>query len=247
MKKISFVAVNKNIENSVPMPKPTKLYIPDWYKDSPSFFDYDSNNYVNKISFSSYGIASTTMKMCMPFLDTFSFGYIQETWCDIFIENKNNKITYHYSYNVDSQFPIMQERPLELLGKIPVPTGFKKDMFFNWSRVWSPILPKGYSAIITHPLNRDDLPFRCQSGIVDFDNYFSPGKVGFFLKEGFVGLIPKGTPMYQIIPFKRDSWKTENIKNKNKILNMLENQKNNVFSTFYGGYKKNYWNKKNFN
>ena len=247
MKKISFVPVSAKVENNIPMPKPAKLHIPEWYKESLSFFDSNDNSHVNKLSFSNYGIPSTTMKMCIPFLDTFSFGYIQETWCDIFIEYKNNKIFYHYAYSPDPEYPIIAERPLELLGKIPVPVGFSKDIFFNWPRVWNPVLPKGYSSIITHPLNRDDLPFKCASGIIDSDRYFSPGKVGFFIKEGFTGLIPKGTPMYQIIPFKKESWKTKKPSNKDKILKSLEIQKNNIFSTFYGGYKKNYWNRKSFN
>ena len=31
----------------------------------------------------------------------------------------------------------------------------------------------------------------------------------FFIKEGFTGLIPYGTPIVQIIPFKRDDWKSK--------------------------------------
>jgi hypothetical protein len=50
----------------------------------------------------------------------------------------------------------------------------------------------------------------------------------FFLREGFSGVIPSGTPYAQIIPFKREDWISEivienpgsmenkNIKNSNK-------------------------------
>ncbi len=227
------------------MPKPAKFYMPEWYKESASFFNYDNNSYTNKLSFKEAGRVSGTAKICMPFLDTLSFGYIQETWCDIFIEYKNQQLFYHYSYSPD--FPIISDRSIDSIAKMPIPVGFNKDLIFHWSRVWNPILPKGYSALITHPFNRDDLPFKCVSGIIDSDRYFLNGKVGFFLKENFAGLIPKGTPMYQIIPFKKDSWETKKINLKNKILKNIEGQKYNIQSVFSGGYKKNYWNKKSFN
>ena len=246
MKKISFVSVSPEVEKNIPMPKPAKLYIPEWYKESPSFIDYDNNLYTNKLSFHKPGVPSATIKTCIPFLDTLSFGYIQETWCDIFIEYKNNELVYHYSYSPDVENPIISNRSTDAMAKMPIPTGFNGNLFFHWSRVWNPVLPKGYSSLITHPFNRDDLPFRCVSGIIDSDRYFLDGKVGFFIKENFTGLIPKGTPMYQIIPFKKESWKTEDFISKNKISTMIQQQKNNIWSVFSGGYKKNYWNKKDF-
>ena len=228
------------------MPKPAKLYIPEWYKESLSFIDYDNNLHTNKLSFYKPGVPSATIKTCIPFLDTLSFGYIQETWCDIFIEYKNNELIYHYSYNPDVANPIISDRATEAMAKMPVPAGFNGKIFFHWARVWNPVLPKGYSSLVTHPFNRDDLPFKCASGIIDSDRYFLNGKVGFFIKENFTGLIPKGTPMYQIIPFKKESWKTKDFVSKNKTSTMIEQQKNNIQSVFSGGYKKKYWNKKDF-
>ncbi len=247
MKKINFVASSKEIQKIVPMPKPAKFYLPNWYKESGSFFDNKNNLYTNNLFFEEPGIPSITVKTCIPFLDILTFGYIQETWCDIFIERKNNEILFHYSLDVDKENPIISVRPIDIISKMPVPSGFDKSIFFHWSRVWNPVLPKGYSALITHPFNRDDLPFKCASGIIDSDRYFSSGKVGFFIKENFSGLIPKGTPMYQIIPFKKESWKISNVFFKNKILQKINDQRYKTRSVFYGGYKKNYWNKKTFN
>jgi hypothetical protein len=63
---------------------------------------------------------------------------------------------------------------------------------------------------MTHPLNRTDLPFYTLSGIVDSDNYMGEGKVPFFIKKDFTGIIPAGTPIVQIIPIKTDEvWKSE--------------------------------------
>jgi hypothetical protein len=101
--------------------------------------------------------------------------------------------------------------------------------------------PPGYSSLITHPLNRHDLPFITLSGLVDTDMTMARGNLPFFLKEGFEGVIPAGTPMFQIIPFKRENWQMEEDKSIMKI--GLENE----FLTkksVYGWYKNNKWNKK---
>jgi hypothetical protein len=94
-----------------------------------------------------------------------------------------------------------------------------------------------------NPANRFDLPFQTITGIVDCDKY--PGQVHFpfFLKEGFTGIIPKGTPIVQIIPIKRDSWKREHLKyDKNFSAIFFEK----FFSTIKRSYKNNYWFKKEY-
>jgi hypothetical protein len=45
------------------------------------------------------------------------------------------------------------------------------------------------------------------SGIVETDNYYSNIHFPFFIKEGFEGIIPAGTPIVQVIPLKREQWK----------------------------------------
>jgi hypothetical protein len=56
-------------------------------------------------------------------------------------------------------------------------------------------------------MNRFDLPFTTMSGIADTDKHpLGAGNMPFFLKEDFEGFIPKGTPLFQVFPFKRDNW-----------------------------------------
>jgi hypothetical protein len=71
-----------------------------------------------------------------------------------------------------------------------------------------------------------------------------PGaNISFFLKEGFEGVIPAGTPVAQLIPFKREDWKA--VKDKK----MYERSNENILSTevlLGGHYRKNFWRKKSF-
>jgi hypothetical protein len=111
--------------------------------------------------------------------------------------------------------------------------------------VWIPKVEDGYSCLILSPINRTELPFYTASAIVDSDkmNYSHGGNLPFYIKKGFTGLIPAGTPMYQIIPFKRESWKMD--------VEKFDSEKalvgaNNLRKNFIGSYKKRLWCKKEF-
>jgi hypothetical protein len=94
-------------------------------------------------------------------------------------------------------------------------------------------------------MNRYDLPFYTMSGIVDSDNWGLPVFIGFFLKRNFQGVIPKGTPIMQIVPFKRDSWELE-IDDSAEAIQKEEYHAEDRRSMLYGYYKKTAWIKKFF-
>ena len=60
----------------------------------------------------------------------------------------------------------------------------------------------------THPVNRFDLPFTTLSGLVDCDRYTDTW-IHFpahWHNTRFQGVLPKGTPIAQCIPVKRENW-----------------------------------------
>jgi hypothetical protein len=67
----------------------------------------------------------------------------------------------------------------------------------------------------------------------------------FFLKRGFQGIIKKGTPLFQMIPFKRDNWEMELDLSQEKF-DEHEFKAENRRSMLYGYYKKTAWRKKLF-
>jgi hypothetical protein len=234
-REIEFFATSQEIELLVPEPKPAKQYLPNWYKD---IFPVTYKS----LKFDSGGNIQTNLKNCIPFLDIMTGGYIQETWADIEIKEKDGYIEYFSAgVPVNTVPAIMSHRP-----KASVPVGEEFYPFeFVWHQAWAPKLPKGYSYLLSHPFNRIDLPFYTIGGIVDADSFTnsSGGNLPFYIKKGFSGLIPAGTPIFQIIPFKREDWKSKIIKfNQEKI------KKTNyeLRRFFVGGYKKKYWSKKTF-
>jgi hypothetical protein len=70
---------------------------------------------------------------------------------------------------------------------------------------WTLQVPDGFSLLFTHPLNREDLPFRTLSGVVDCD-LFGDGYVHFpalWVDPGFEGVLPRGTPVAQVFALPR--------------------------------------------
>ena len=221
-----------SVGDYMPDIKPGKNHIPDWYKEVRGF---NKNN----LKFEDGMHAPIlSVKSCMPFFDSFTTGYIVELAQDIYVETKNDGPMIHWKSEPN---PVSVRKNGENI--IPIPEGYE-NVHFTWKYPHILNSKSGYSAIVTHPLNRYDLPFISLTGIVDLDVLVGDGSMPFFIKEGFQGLIPMGTPILQIIPFKRESWKIK----KNKDL-LEKNKKENTLKgrTMIGWYKSNRWHKKEFN
>lgn len=230
-KKIEFIPSSIDTENYFDPPELAKKNIPNWYKNI-------KNNCTKKPEFVQGNLSNSNVKMCMPFFDAITNGYIQKTWCDIYIQKKENFITFNYSLSDTEIIKFRERLDIQLYNNEFYP------FEFIWKVHWTPKTPKNYSVLICHPLNRMDLPFYTLSGIIDSDIYHhsKTGNLPFYIKNNFEGLIPKGTPMYQIIPIKRDNW----IKKIVKYNSNVEEKNNLQRSVFWEFYKKNFWQKKVF-
>ena len=215
----------------IDLPKPAKLFIPEWYKNSPKPKDSDLKWSGNE--------PIKSFKHCAPFLDGMLSGYIATLWVDVFVDFENDMQVFRHR---QSEYDPIAERPIDLNDNLPVPIGFHPRRF-TWRSPFFIRTPKNYSVFITHPINRDDLPFKTLSAVVDSDDVMTTGNVPFFIKEGFTGIIKKGTPLFQIIPFKRDDW--ESVENKNIIKIDGLNQRR-AHSVISGWYKKNQWKVKTY-
>ena len=236
-KTIKFNPVCEISEISVPAPKPAEHYLPDWLKKATPFFTKKPEFDIET------GQPNPTLKICMPFTDTFSFGYIQETWTDIWIDKDSNPENPLFYYPAGPK--IMSERPQHASSMMPHSDEYYPQ-HYTWHPAWMPELPPGYSCIITQPLNRTDLPFHTFTGIVESDTFItaeSESNFPFLLNRNFSGMIKKGTPMYQIIPFKRDDWEsTVNAYDEKRQKSVTQK----VRQFMWGGYKALHWKKKKF-
>lgn len=228
--KIEFIPSSSDTEILIPPPDPASCNLPNWYIKSKNFSK-------NNIKFDKNQIMIKELKQCMPFLDSISSGYMQRTWCDIYVSRDDENVYIQQAAGPDL-FSSRAEK------NMPTDDSYL-DKEFTWISPWIPKTPKGYSCLYVNPLNRLDLPFHTASGIVDTDVFYhSPnGNIPFYLKKNFSGIIPAGTPMYQIIPFKRDNWTSGIVK-----YNDLAMKRNHFFilKNFWGVYKNNFWQKKKY-
>ena len=234
-KKVYFIPNSKEVENILEHPQPTKKYLPDWYRKLPSSF----------ISVDGFKMAGPTL--CMPFLDSLTSGYVHVLNCDLEIKyNGKNKKTGvdDILYRWSEKFRPVMTRQEENNAPMSLPhfEGYY-NAEFQWYTNWDPKTPKGYSTMYHHPSNIFDLPFQTFTGITDTDKWNGSGPVPFLIKEGFEGIIAAGTPIIQFTFIKRENWKSETEKYDDAI-----NKKNefNLKKYLIGGYKKHYWEKKEF-
>jgi hypothetical protein len=228
MKLIRFFS-SKEHEN-LGQPVPAKLFLPKWYQKSESTFKDEQ------------GMEHPGLKKCVPFLDAMLSGYMLVTPVDIFVsrnEDQSLKISWN-SPEVFSDF--IAERTKSLGEHMPRPAGHLPN-HLAFKGFWGFKLPRGWSALVVHPLNRHDLPFTSTSGIMDADNYSTSGNIPFFIKEDFVGMIPAGTPFAQLIPIKRAAWAS--IKN-DSGLQYLQYLQGATVRTPGKSYKKLFWVRKKY-
>ena len=90
------------------------------------------------------------------------------------------------------------------------PRGYAK-ISLRYLNTWTPKTPLGYSCFITQPMIENPI-LKIQSKIVDTDKLHAGVLFDLWIKEDFEGIVEKGTPLAQIIPFKRNSWNQKYIK-----------------------------------
>jgi hypothetical protein len=234
-KRVIFKPHSQNVASIGLSPKPAKNYLPKWYKDMPAFHKMPN------------GKEMATAIRCIPFLDSFTSGYIYELTCDVNIKHEYTDETTgedFLSYTWSGELRPLSTRKEEsgTPNLFPNFEGYY-NLEMHWNSFWEPQTPSGYSTIYHHPSNRFDLPFHTMTGIIDTDSWPIPGPIPFLLKKGFEGTIPAGTPIVQITFLKRDDWESSVAKyDQDEYLNTVYK----VRRKFVGGYKKAYWSRKNY-
>lgn len=183
-------------------PVPGTGMVPEWYKDTSKYVKSNNLKDLKLENHQGVDIVSISIKLCSPTFDSFTSGYYFLLQEDVLVEHDENGVP-RMSWNSD-EFILMRIPMLEY----PIPPGYHP-IPYSFRMSFGVKTSPGTSCLITHPLNRYDLPFLVSSGIVDTDKKMPPADIRFVLKQGFEGIIPKGTPIFQIIPFKRESWTME--------------------------------------
>lgn len=235
-KKVVLRPISISAEKNTPVPISAKKEIPKWYKNIPRYVNNGIRDGIKN------PFATKSAKMCMPFFDSISSGYLLKLPYDIFCTfDQNGKRIIKWGTD---EVNVIDVHDIEQIGDYPIPIGYENNIF-KFISTWCIQTPKGFSSLYMHPLGRFDLPFYSLHGIVDSDVFYKSNNIPFVLKKDFEGLIEQGTPISQIIPVKRESWHSEIKKFNDDGYNpAFENL--NVMMSAGNWYKNNRWIKKQY-
>jgi hypothetical protein len=206
MKKLITFYPIENIPPYIESPTPASLFIPDWYKKMPKNIGEEKESGLSPYNPTA---TNTTMKACSPFLDSLTTGYIASLTCDMEIRKMENG--NHIRWRLPDT--LVTTHSTDQHPGLPTPHESTFDNVFKWVNFFTIKTPPGYSCLFTHPFNRWDLPFRTFTGVVDTDSYKGTVQFPFQVNkfdEPFI-ILKKGTPLVQILPFKRDNWKSSQL------------------------------------
>lgn len=184
------------LEKVLPRPIPAVRGLPEWFKALPqNCFSSVSNKEL------------MTVKKCPPFIDAMTYGYLMPLAADLKVAN--GEFTWDSKIPVAGSLRYLTRSPIDYHDNVQVKDTpyFDDDRFIvKFNNFWTIALPPGYSLFVTHPVNRADLPFTALTGLVDSDVYVDslihfPAR---WNDPDFSGVLPKGTPVAQCFPVRRE-------------------------------------------
>src|SRR5437773_8974844 len=179
--------------NDLRRPYPAAQVIPDWFKQMPTGVPNDTVG---------------TAKRCIPFLEALTCGYIIPLPADIHITSHR---TSSGSAELKIQItgfahPLVEMHPQSQYPGAP----FANLPVLKFINPWIIKTPPGYSTLFVPPMNRFAAPIVPLCGVVETDQYYQ--EINFpavcLLRPGATATLPKGTPLVQVIPFRREAWES---------------------------------------
>lgn len=188
---MNIVFTNTSGFDGLEQPQPASKFIPDWYKNMESYMGGEKKPDGN-------GGNNATIKRCMPVFDAINAGYIITSPADVYVSIKNGVQFFEWA-----TLGLISFHPIE---QAPEHPARKPHSYPKWINHWAIRTPKGYSTMFVQPMHRESV-FTILPGIVDTDKYYSPVNFPMVINDpNFEGMIPKGTPIAQVMPFKREEW-----------------------------------------
>ncbi|MBE7212776.1 MAG: hypothetical protein INR65_17320 [Gluconacetobacter diazotrophicus] len=181
----------------LPPPVPARDCLPEWLRTMPA----------SSASILHGDAPVRTLKHCPPFIDAMAEGFILPLPCDVNVAD--GILSWDWpipepAVSAHPRAPLSFHSAAQVAGT-PFANGDRSVVKFN--SFWTIELEPGCSLSVFHPANRDDLPFRLLSGVVDADRFHQVGVLfpALWRDPAFSGTLPRGTPVAQCLPFRREA------------------------------------------
>jgi len=186
-----------------PEPAPASKFIPDYYRAMSS----SVGGHGSAPSFNGNGDIASTVKRCMPVFDSLTAGYVIPLPADLYVSTDSSGVK-NFVWSADNFNAVDIHGPTQFPG-LNIPAEYDSSSAFKFVNPWQVVTPKGYSCLFVQPFWRYDSPFHVFPGVVDTDEHPVPVNFPFLIRKDFEGYIRKGTPIVQVIPFRRESFECE--------------------------------------
>ena len=181
----------------LPRPVPARAALPEWLRAM-----------APRVPSAVHGREIRTVKQCPPFVDAMRHGFMLVLPCDVVVE-PGMKFGWDWplpdlALQGHPRAPLSFHVPEQIAGS-PLAHADRSAIKFN--SFWTIELEAGWSLLAMHPVNRDDLPFRTVTGLVDADRFNEVG-INFpavWLDDQFGGVLAKGTPIAQCCAVPREA------------------------------------------
>jgi hypothetical protein len=220
-----------------PRPFPAKELLPQWYKNMTPYTSTPENPKGTKLLVRNF-VSNAGPKKCVPMLDALTSGYIIPLWSDVQVSNQSK--TKLLTWRVTE--PVFELHGSEA-SEVQTPVGYNSQVF-KFLNKWRIITPKGYSCLVTQPFGYRQTGVQAIPAVIDTDKNSLEILPPVWFANDFEGILEKGTPMVQVIPFKRSDWKAEYSYLKNNQYHKIQDK--NFNSTILNHYLKNVWSKKTY-
>lgn len=243
--------INKSEFEQIHLPEPIIKSLPGWYKKSSLLMRKKTNlrepvdvalwDTINRNGVKSLA-TDFTIKKCMPVFDAMTLAYVIKLPSDVIVHKIKFDDETKVAFEWNQVGPIMSHS-LEQADEYPIGNIHKSGVpkFIN---PWIIKTPPGYSCLFLPPMHRDS-PFAILPGVVDTDTFTHAINFPFVMTDpNFEGKIEGGTPIVQVIPFKRDTFEHEIYDAYDYVEKYPDTP---LFeSDFPESYKKVSWNKKQY-
>lgn len=205
--------IDDELFGAIPEPEPMKKHIPEWFKKIPAFRNRDSR-----------GFPALTAKKCLPMLDAMSLGWVIPLQADVHVITNDDCSIIKAECREGNELNVVQGHSWDQVASEKW-TGYKQDplKFLNFWRIKT---KPGWSCLFQTLPNLLQQDFKCLSGVVDTDTY--KNNINFpavWLTPNADITLKAGTPLVQVIPFKRSSMESKirtSTKKEQKQLRVLE-------------------------
>jgi hypothetical protein len=176
------------------IPKRAQEYIPDWWKNSPTI----------KSTSSMGSVVGGNMKNCPSFSDYFTKGYIVPMWTDSYLYFNSETNDWKWTTS-DDKFSWQYHSNSQYLDYVDHKFLNKNSFFvFKTNLPWSVFTTKGYSLYQLPTFFHFNDDFSVIPGVRDTDRYHEINMQILIHTDKKEIFIPRGTPLAQYIPFKRE-------------------------------------------